>query len=166
VEIELGEQLAIAGAQWRSLGIVSTDKNGAFTNRAKAGTARTIRFQYAGTPTTRPAASEVTLRVRAATTLAPSRRSLRNGETVVLRGRLRGGPVPAAGKVVTVQARTQRGWLTFGTARARGRYRYTFTGTSTTVRYRFRAVVLREEAYPYMRGTSPTVTVLVRGSGR
>ena len=81
--------------------------------------ARTIRFQYAGTPTTRPAASEVALRVKAATTLAPSRRSLRNLDTVVLRGRLLGGPVPAAGKVVTVQARTRRGWLTFGTARAR-----------------------------------------------
>ena len=169
VGIEIAEQLAVAGAQWRSLGTVSADKNGSFTYRTKAGMARTIRFQYAGTPTTRPAASEVALRVKAATTLAPSRRSLRNVDTVVLRGRLLGGPVPAAGKVVTVQARTRRGWLTFGTARARARdgrwsYRYTFTGTSTTVRYRFRAVVLREEAYPYTTGTSPTVSVLVRGS--
>jgi 5-hydroxyisourate hydrolase-like protein (transthyretin family) len=169
VTVEITEQLAVAGAQWRPLDTVTTDKNGSFAYRAKAGMARTIRFQYAGTPTTRPASSEVALRVRAATTLAPSRQRLRNGETVVLRGRVVGGPVPAAGKVITVQARTRRGWLTFGTARARARdgrwsYRYTFTGTSTTVRYRFRAVVVREEAYPYMRGTSPTVAVVVVGS--
>lgn len=171
VAIEVAERLALAGAEWRPLGTVTTDANGAYSYRAKRGMARTIRFQYAGTPTTRPDAAEVALRVKAATTLTPSRRSLTNGETVVLRGRLLGGPVPAAGKVVTVQARTRRGWLTFGTARARARdgrwsYRYTFTDTSTTVRYRFRAVVLREQAYPYVRGTSPTVSVLVRGSAR
>ena len=77
--------------------------------------------------------------------------------------------MPAAGKVVTLQAWTSRGWWTFGTSRARARdgrwsYRYTFTGTSTTSRYRFRAVVLREEAYPYVTGASPTASVVVRGS--
>jgi hypothetical protein len=168
VPVEISERVAGSEVKWRSIGRVTTDKNGAFRYSAPRGPARTIRFQYAGTPLSRPAAAEVTLRVRAATTLTSSRRSLRNGETVVLGGRLLGRPVPASGKVVTVQARTGRGWLTFGTARARSRdgrwsYRYTFTGTSTTVRYRFRAVVLQEEAYPYARGISPTVSVLVRG---
>ena len=89
--------------------------------------------------------------------------------TVVLRGRLLGRPVPAAGKVVTVQAWTTRGWRTFGTARARARdgrwaYRYTFTGTATTSRYRFRAIVPLEESYPYVTGSSPVAAVIVRGA--
>ena len=66
----------------------------------------------------------------------------------MLRGRLLGRPIPSTGKLVTVQAWTSRGWLTFGNARARARdgkwsYRYTFTGTTSTARYRFRAVVPR-----------------------
>ena len=73
----------------------------------------------------------------------------------MLRGRLLGRPLPPSGKLVTVQAWTSRGWLTFGNARARSKdgkwsYRYTFTGTTTTSRYRFRAVVPQEESYPYV----------------
>ena len=88
---------------------------------------------------------------------------------MVLRGRLLGRPLPSSGKLVTVQAWTSRGWLTFGNARARSKdgkwsYRYTFTGTTTTSRYRFRAVVPHEEAYPYVTGTSPVEAVLVRGA--
>ena len=80
------------------------------------------------------------------------------------------GRFPSSGKLVTVQAWTSRGWLTFGNARARSKdgkwsYRYTFTGTSTTSRYRFRAVVTQEEAYPYVTGSSPVRAVVVRGCG-
>ena len=74
-----------------------------------------------------------------------------------------------SGKLVTVQAWTSRGWLTFGNARARSKdgkwsYRYTFTGTTTTSRYRFRALVPQEESYPYVTGTSPVRAVVVRGA--
>ena len=119
VLVEVSERVTLPGASWRSLQTLRTDEDGAFRYSAPRGQARTLRFQYAGTPTDRPAASEEALRVRAASTLQPSRRKLRNGETVVLRGRLLGRPVPAAGKVVTLQAWTSRGWWTFGTARAR-----------------------------------------------
>ena len=145
VGVEVSERLAIPGVEWRPVTLLRTDKNGAFTYTASRGVARTLRFQYVGTPTTRAAAAEVALRVRAGTTLQPSRRTLYNGATVVLRGRLLGRPIPSTGKLVTVQAWTSRGWLTFGNARARARdgkwsYRYTFTGTTSTARYRFRAV--------------------------
>jgi hypothetical protein len=170
VTVDVSERAALPGAAWRPITSVMTDENGNFAYTAGKGMARTVRFQFAGTPTMRPAGSEVTLRVRAASTLKPSRRVLRNGESVVLRGRLRGRPVPSAGKLVTVQAWTSRGWLTFGNARARAKdgkwsYRYTFTGTTTTSRYRFRAVIPREESYPFMTGTSSVAAVVVRGSG-
>jgi hypothetical protein len=169
VPVEVSERIGLPGVAWRQIRTVTTDKDGTFRYNAPKGVARTLRLQYAGTPTTRAAASEVTLRVRARSTLEPSRRSLRNGESVVLRGRLLGRPVPSTGKLVTVQAWTSRGWLTFGNARARARdgkwsYRYTFTGTSRTARYRFRALVPREESYPYVTGTSPVKAVVVRAA--
>ena len=168
--VEVSERIALPGVAWRQITTLTTNKDGAFTYTAPKGVARTIRFQYAGTPTTRAAASEVALRVRAGSTLEPSRRSLRNGETVVLRGRLRVVPFPSTGKLVTVQAWTSRGWLTFGNARARAKdgkwsYRYTFTGTTTTARYRFRAVVTQEESYPYIdRHVAACRAVVVRPS--
>jgi hypothetical protein len=167
VSVEVSERLALPGVAWRRLQTLVTDENGAFTYSAPKGVARTLRFEYAGTPTTRAAASEVALQVRAASTLRPSRRNLRNGDTVVLRGRLLGRPRPSTGKIVTVQAWTSRGWLTFGNARARAKdgkwsYRYTFTGTTRTSRYRFRAVIPREETYPYATGTSRVIAVVVR----
>ena len=93
VLVEVSERLALPGVSWRTISTLVTDKDGSFTYKAPKGVARTIRFRYAGTPTTRAASSEVTLRVRAASTLTPSRNTLRNGETVVLRGRLLGRPV-------------------------------------------------------------------------
>jgi hypothetical protein len=169
VDVQVDERSVIPGAPWRKLTTVRTDGTGAFRYAAPRGIARTVRFRYEGTPTSRPATSEVQLRVRAASTLEPSRRALYNGDSVVLRGRLLGRPIPSTGKLVTVQAWTSRGWLTFGTTRGRARdgkwsYRYTFTGTTTTSRYRFRALISREESYPYVTGSSPTRAVVVRGS--
>jgi hypothetical protein len=169
VLVQVTERVALPDAPWRSIGTVRTDSKGGFRFTAARGPARTLRFEYSGTPTTRVAAAEVALRVRAATTLRPSRRNLRNGETLVFRGRLLGGPVPARGKVITVQAWTRSGWKTFGTSRARARdgrwsYRYTFTGTTSTSRYRFRAVVPLEASYPYVAGASKVASVLVRGA--
>jgi hypothetical protein len=171
VRVDVQERIAAPGAQWRSIATRTSDGDGTFTFRAPPGPARTIRFHHAGTPTSRPAAADVALRVRASTTLEPSRRRLINGDTVVLRGRLLGRPLPVSGKVVVVQAWTERGWRTFGNTRARagdGRwtYRYRFTGTTMTSRYRFRAVVPVEDSYPYVTGSSRVAAVIVRGAHR
>jgi hypothetical protein len=156
--------------EWRSVTTVHTTAKGTFAFRAPAGTARVLRFRYAGTPTIRPASDEVELRVRAGVTLVPSRDRVRNGETVVFRGRLLGRPLPAEGKLLALQARTARGWRTFATPRARGhdgrwQYRYHFTDTTATARYAFRVVVPTEASYPFARGGSPVAHVLVRGGG-
>jgi hypothetical protein len=109
---------------------------------------------------------DVELRVRAGATIRPDRKRLRNGDSVVFRGKLLGKPLPAAGKLVALQAKTRRGWRTFANPRARasdGRweFRYRFTGTSVRSLYAFRVVVPEESSYPYARGTSKIVTVLV-----
>ena len=86
----------------------------------------------------------------------------------MLRGRIRGGPLPAVGKLVQLQAYSRGRWLTFATPRADGRtgrwfYRYRFTATRGTVRYRFRARIPQESGFPYAAGVSRPVSVLVKG---
>ena len=113
-----------------------------------------------------PSSKEIELRVKAAATIRPDRRSLSNGDEVVLKGRVKSGPIPETGKLVTLQALTRRGWTTFGNARARTRdgrwtYRYRFTGTTVRSRYTFRVLVPAESGYPYAQGASQTTRVLV-----
>jgi hypothetical protein len=166
--VEVRERVNLPHAEWRQVATLTTSGAGAFTFRATSGPARTVRFDYPGTATTRATSSEVALRVGAGITLGTSRRKLRNGQAVILRGRLLDASLPSEGKLVALQAHTTRGWRTFATARAQGErgswsYRYRFTGTTSTARYAFRVVVPMESSYPYAEGRSPVARVLVIG---
>jgi hypothetical protein len=168
--VEIYERVDLPGLEWRHLVTLRSGAAGAFSFRAAAGPARILRFHCPGTATTRPRDEEVELRVRAGVSLVPSRNRVRNGTSVVFRGRLLGSPVPAEGKLLALQARTSRGWLTFATPRARARdgrwsYRYNFTDTSRTVSYAFRVVAPKEAGYPYEQGISKIARVLVLGTG-
>ncbi|MDA0181992.1 carboxypeptidase-like regulatory domain-containing protein [Solirubrobacter phytolaccae] len=166
VVVDVLERVDAPARPWQAIGTVQTNAAGMFTFKVSKGASWTLRFSYGGSPTTQPASKEVELRVRAAATIAPDRRVRRNGDEVVFRGRVRSGPVPEAGKLVTLQALTRRGWTTFGNARARAKdgrwsYRYRFTGTTVRSRYTFRVVVPAESGYPYARGASKTTRVIV-----
>ncbi|HEY4278081.1 MAG TPA: carboxypeptidase-like regulatory domain-containing protein, partial [Conexibacter sp.] len=170
VPVEVLERVDLPGLEWRHLATVTTGSSGSFTFRALPGPARALRFRYPGTATTRPSVEEVELRVRAGVTLIPSRDYVRNGHSVVFRGRLLGRPIPREGKLLTLQALTSRGWRTFATPRAGGRdgrwtYRYHFTDTTSTVRYAFRVIAPKEAGYPYEEGISRVARVLVLGRG-
>jgi hypothetical protein len=166
-EIEVFELATIPGATWRRIATVATSRTGRFTFKALRGPSRILRFRYPGTETIRGRSAEVSLRVRAATSLRASRRNVVNGEEVTFRGRLKGQPIPP-GKLVELQAYSRRRWLTFATPRANRlsglwSHRYRFAATRGNVRYRFRARVPRETGYPYETGTSATIRVSVRG---
>ena len=126
-----------------------------------------LRFRWQGTALIKPALAELRVWVPARTSIAPSRRSLRNGQSVAFAGRLVGRPVPDSGKLIDLQAFYRGRWRTFATPRtdAAGRwsFRYRFEATRGTVRYRFRARIRREAAYPYELGYSRIVAVTVRG---
>lgn len=149
------------------LGTTLTDERGRFKRVVPAGPSRTVRVRFAGDSAVLPAAVQVVARTRAATTLKVDRRHLLNGQAVRFAGRLLGRPLPRAGKLVALQARVPGGWRTFATPRAdaRGRFshRYRFTSTTGLRRYLFRALVEREPSYPYERGVSRRVAVVVRG---
>lgn len=161
------EGQARSGGPLVKLGVARTDARGGFGYTVPAGPSRTVRYRYEGTNTIQPAAAQLTTKVAAAARLKVDRRRLRNGQAVRFTGRLLGKPVPKAGKLVALQARVGRGWRTFATPRANRKgvfkHRYRFTATTGTRRYEFRAVVAREDAYPYEAGVSRTVRVVVRG---
>jgi len=150
-------------------GVVRTDSHGRFSYRTPAGPSRELSLSYLGTDTARPSQSRATLLVSAGTTLRVDRSRVLNGDSVRFAGRLRGGYLSSAGKLVTLQAYVpgRRRWITFATPRSDRpgvwSQRYRFEATSGVVRYRFRAVVPREAGYPFELGRSGTVAVLVRG---
>ncbi|HEX8102476.1 MAG TPA: hypothetical protein VF533_07690 [Solirubrobacteraceae bacterium] len=167
-EIEVFELVALPGADWRRIGSVRTSRSGRFAYSAARGPSRVIRFRFPGSPTIRARSRDLSIRVRATSTMRSSRRSVVNGESVTFHGRLRGRPIPATGKLLQLQAFSRGRWLTFATPRADSRtgswrYEYRFAATRGRVRYRFRTRVPREVAFPYAVGTSKTVRVLVRG---
>jgi len=156
-----------SGGQFVRLGVARTDAQGNFRFTIPAGPSRTVRYRYDGTNTVRPADAQLITKVNAAARLKVDRRRLRNGQTVRFTGRLLGKPIPKAGKLVALQARVGREWRTFATPRASAKglfkHRYRFTATTGLRRYKFRALVAREAAYPYEKGVSRTVKVIVKG---
>ena len=156
-------------ARVRQLGVVHTDAGGRFSFRTPPGPSGSLSFSYAGTDTTRPSGSAAALLVAAGTTLRVDRSRVRNGDSVLFAGRLRGGYLPSAGKLVMLQAYVpgRDRWITFATPRSDRNgvwsYSYRFEATSGVVRYKFRARVPRESGYPFEPGRSGLVAVVVRG---
>ena len=79
-----------------------------------------------------------------------------------------GRPIPAAGKVLDLQAFYRGKWRTFATPRASSRsgswsYRYRFGATRGRVLYKFRLKIRSESAYPYATGYSNVIKVVVTG---
>lgn len=110
----------------------------------------------------------VDARVRAPSILDVSRRNAVNGEYVTFHGRVKGGYLPAGGKLVELQVFTRRRWRTFALPRAdaatgRWSYQYRFETIRGVARFRFRARVQREAGYPFHTGTSRQVQVVVHG---
>lgn len=146
---------------------LQTDARGRFRGALRATHNRVLRLRYWGTRTALPAERALILRVPAASRLRSSRRRLRNRQSVLFTGRVTTAPLPAAGKLVELQAHFRGRWRTFQTvrsdARGRWRFRYRFGATRGRVTYRFRALLPPESGYPYVRGRSRAVRVTVTG---
>jgi hypothetical protein len=148
----------------RAAGSVVTDANGRFSFRLGPGASRRIWFVHRAGGVS--AAAAVVVRVRAPVRVRASSRSLRNGQTLVLRGRL-GGHLRTRGLLVEFQVRRGRSWSTFATSRTvragRFRYAYRFTRTFGVQTYRFRARLPAQRGSPFSTGSSRRVTVRVVG---
>jgi hypothetical protein len=146
---------------------LTTDLDGRFRTIASGTNTRALRFMYAGSPLMLPTERTLQMRVPAASTVRLSRKRLRNGQAVTFSGRVRGLPVPAAGKLVEVQVRFTDHWQTFRTTRsdAAGIWssRYRFERTRGVQRYRFRIRLPKEGGYPFETSVSRTLVVEVHG---
>ena len=151
----------------QQVGTVQTNGEGRFSYAAPATASRTYRLVYGGTPLMLPVQSQVTVLVKAGSTIRARPRSVRNGRAVRFSGRLRSLPAPAAGKLVELQVVLSGRWQTFRTTRTDAdgtwRVRYRFRRTCGLTRYRFRARLPAEAAYPFESGRTRAVGVRVRG---
>ena len=142
-----------------------TDAAGRVEVRLPAGPSRTLRFAFAGDALLLPALGRATVRTAARARLRARPATVRPGGTVVFSGRLLGGHVPRAGKLVELQAMVGPDWRTFATVRTdrRGRLRHAhrFAATSAGRTYRVRLRVRREAAYPFEAGVSRPVAIRV-----
>lgn len=156
---------ASAGAALRAYRTVTTDAKGRFTYLLRPGASRRVQFVHHVADGA--IVASVVVRVRAAVSLGGSRRTLRNGQTLRMRGKLRARPFPPRGVIVEMQARRPGGWQTFGTTRTnrKGRfgYSYTFTRTQGVQRYELRARVPKQAVYPFESGSSRPLRVFVFG---
>jgi hypothetical protein len=122
-----------------------------------------VGLRASGAATRFTCSRRLALRVRAQVSLDASPRRLSGAGTVRFGGRLRGGHIPARGKIVLLQAREAGRWRTFTATRSdrRGRFhaRYRFSGSPG--RYPVRARVPEEGAYPFAAGTSRVIAVVV-----
>jgi hypothetical protein len=106
------------------------------------------------------------LRVRAGIALTIAPRTASAGSSIFFSGRLRGGPIPAEGKQLVLEARSPGGaWIEFKVVRTdshgryRASYRFRFPGPAL---YEFRAVSEPESDYPYAAGSSRALLVRER----
>jgi hypothetical protein len=166
---------ALPGAGPASEGQAQTARDGTFSFLTAGHQGdRTFEFAYdrrLGDAT--PAASaQLVLGVDAPVTLDVRPRVGSVGHTLTFSGRLLGGPIPAGGKQLLLQARqaVRQGrrpvgvgsWITFRSLRTdesggfRARYRFRLPGP---IDYQFRAVSRSENDYPYQAGFSAPVFV-------
>jgi len=153
------------GARTAAMAGVRTDADGRFTLKLPAVmSSRTLRLQYSdqlgGAPV---AVKTLALSVRAGVSLSIAPRTTSVGRSIRFAGRLLGGPIPAGGKLLVLEARSPGGaWLEFDVVRtdARGRYhasyRFKFPGPAS---YQFRVLCQAEADYPFATGASRTVGV-------
>ena len=139
---------------------VRTDAAGRFGLRLSAGPSRRVVVGYAGSRRLQPSASRpVRLRVGGQASLEVSARRVRAGRKVRFRGAVGrlGAAMPAAGKLVELQAREAGGgpfrtvrqaFRTDPRGRVRSAYRFGRFYTEPTV-YRFRLEVTSESGWPY-----------------
>ena len=150
-----------------------TGEQGGFELRLPPGPSRRLTVAFAGDGGLEPSSRRpLELRVRAGVSLHAAPGSLRTGEAVRLSGRVRskGAAIPRRGKLIAIQylEEATRRWrpvlVTRSDHRGRFRARYRFRYVTGRAAIRLRATALAEERWPYVPGSSPPLTIRVRGS--
>ena len=159
---------AYAGAGTAAMPSVSTNADGHFTLVLPADvSSRTLRFEYSDDLGSPPVSTRtLTLLVRAGVSLSVTPRTASVGRSIYFSGRLPGGPIPAGGKPLVLEARSPGGtWLEFDVIRSnsRGRFHASYTFKfAGPAKYQFRVLCEAEADYPFAAGSSNVVGVFER----
>jgi hypothetical protein len=151
------------GAPFREQTSLTTDASGHFRYRIGRGPSRTIYFIHR----VRGGAvwDAVSVKVHAPARVRINSHHLHNGQVMVWRGKLP-GRIPG-GMLALMQVDRGRYWQTFQTVAVgrKGRWvgRYRFRFTTGVQPYTFRLVVPQQSGYPYARGISSPIHVVVTG---
>ena len=100
---------------------MTTNASGGFTYAVEARASHSFRFVYPGTATILPVEDTATLLVKGTSTFTVKPKRVLNGDSVTFSGRVKGRPLPEAGKLLELQVRFTSGWQTFRTIHTRGR---------------------------------------------
>jgi hypothetical protein len=170
-QVEVSELPAYAGARARSLPTPRTGAAGRWRLERPRGRAsgalRVADRSHLDAPA--PVATRtLTLSVRAGVALNIAPRIAAAGGEIRFDGRLLGGPVPADGKQLVLEARSPGGhWVEFHVIRGRsgdgGRFRFAYRfHLPGPVHYEFRVLCEAEADYPFAAGSSNVVAVYER----
>ena len=155
------------GGEEQMVGTVATDSGGHFSYAVEARASQTFRFVYPGTATILPVEGTATLLVKGTSTFTVKPKHVLNGKSVTFSGRVKGRPLPEAGKLLELQVRFASGWQTFRTihTEADGSWRipYLFDRTCGEPEFDFRAHLAAEAGWPLETGNSRRLTVRVKG---
>lgn len=155
------------GGDEQLVGTVATDPSGRFSYTVEARASQHFRFVYPGTATILPTEGTATLLVGGTSTFTVTPQRVRNGGSVTFAGRVKGRPLPEAGKLLELQVQFTSGWQTFRTIHAKldGTWRipYLFDRTCGEAEFDFRAHLAGEAGWPLETGNSRTLTVRVKG---
>jgi hypothetical protein len=165
--VAVQQQDRLVGAQPVPAGEVITDRDGKFRFVTTAQRSRTVRFGYRANleDATFSQITDISLNVIPKVALKTNKKALRNGQTVRFIGSIAGAPANAR-KVVELQVKKGKRWMTFDTARLHnGKFnaKYRFTATHRRTVYTFRVRVRQEAGFPFLSGASKQVKVTVRG---
>jgi hypothetical protein len=167
VPVQVLAQPDLPGAGFSTAGIVRADRAGRFSYKLRGTISRTLRFHYGGTSRIRPATADVKVKVPASSTFTLTPKRIVNGETVTFRGRVRGGPIPPAGKLIELRRWTGRRWDPFRVVRTDPTGHWAHTEPVVSVRglviFRLRAAIPAEAGFPYSHGRTPARKLRVRG---
>lgn len=142
-----------------------TDSAGRFELVLAARRSMAIGLRFHGDRASLPSGHRLRVRVPAPVTMTTRRWLVPAGDLVLFRGRVRGGSLPARGKLVEVQAHFRGRWRTISAVRTalhgRWRFAYRFGSTLRPASYRLRARVPGEARYPFAVGVSRPLRVTV-----
>lgn len=159
----------IGAGRWKADGVVRTGADGRFSRTLAAGPSRQLRATYFPFADSRSFRSSgvVAIESLAPLTIRADRTRVAGGGAVALSGRAGragGARIPRGGLLIALQGhQAGYGWRTFRTVRtnAAGRWKASYRFRSRAGRFAFRAVVPRQNGYPFAATTSAAVTVRV-----